>query len=127
MMMIDRKKRNMKEKTFFFFKGLRGLSQLLWKTTGIQRYGSGSKLRFTTAVSCINLAHSIQTNQKLKNDIELNEVCWGTVDSWLLFNWTEERVHMTDYSNISATGLFDPFTLDWNDWAFRVSEWCKRR
>ena len=35
------------------------------------------------------------------------EVCFGTVDSWLLFKLTGGRLHATDASNAARTMLFD--------------------
>ncbi len=43
------------------------------------------------------------------------ELCFGTVDSWLIFNLTGGKVHATDYSNASRTMLFNIHTLDWDD------------
>lgn len=43
---------------------------------------------------------------------------FGTVDSWLLYNYTGGKdggVHMTDCSNASRTLFCDLETLDWND------------
>lgn len=42
------------------------------------------------------------------------ELFFGTIDSWILYNLTGGE-HITDYSNASATGLFDPFYLKWSD------------
>ncbi len=42
-------------------------------------------------------------------------LCLGTVDSWLLYGLTEERVHKTDYSNASRTQLFDIEKLQWDE------------
>jgi len=70
---------------------LRSLSFGIWKSTGIQRYGSASKLRFTTSVSCLNCSYLIANNEEIRNAISRNECCWGTIDSWLLFNWTKGR------------------------------------
>ena len=44
---------------------------------------------------------------------ERGELCFGTIDSWLLFQLT--GVHATDYSNASRTLLFNIHTLDWDD------------
>jgi glycerol kinase len=38
----------------------------------------------------------------------------GTVDSWLVWNYTARAVHATDYSNVSATGMYDPFGMRWS-------------
>ncbi|MFN8487158.1 MAG: glycerol kinase GlpK [Caldilineaceae bacterium] len=45
---------------------------------------------------------------------EAGELCFGTVDSWLLFQLTGGRVHACDVTNASRTLLFDLHTLDWN-------------
>jgi glycerol kinase len=42
------------------------------------------------------------------------ELCFGTVDSWLIFNLTG-GVHATDVSNASRTLLFNLHTLNWDD------------
>ncbi len=41
------------------------------------------------------------------------QVCFGTVDSWIAFRLTGE--HVTDYSNAARTMLFDINRLDWSD------------
>lgn len=40
---------------------------------------------------------------------------FGTIDSWLIWNLTQGRVHVTDYSNASRTMLFNIHTLDWDE------------
>jgi glycerol kinase len=43
------------------------------------------------------------------------ELLAGTVDSWLLWQLTGERVHATDVTNASRTMLFDVHELAWDD------------
>lgn len=43
------------------------------------------------------------------------ELCFGTVDSWLIYNLTGKKVHATDYSNASRTMIFNINTLEWDD------------
>lgn len=43
------------------------------------------------------------------------ELCFGTVDTWLIYNLTRGRVHATDFSNASRTMLFNLQTLDWDE------------
>lgn len=40
---------------------------------------------------------------------------FGTIDSWLIWNLTDGRVHATDYTNASRTMLFDIHRLCWDD------------
>src|SRR2546427_11662468 len=42
-------------------------------------------------------------------------LAFGTVDSWLVWNLTGGRVHVTDPSNASRTMLFNLRTGDWDD------------
>lgn len=43
------------------------------------------------------------------------ELCFGTVDSWLLWKLTNGQVHATDVSNASRTMLFNIHTLQWDE------------
>ncbi|CAG7605348.1 glycerol kinase GlpK [Candidatus Vallotia tarda] len=40
---------------------------------------------------------------------------FGTVDSWLIWNFTRHSMHATDVTNASRTMLFNIHTLDWDD------------
>lgn len=42
------------------------------------------------------------------------DLMFGTVDTWLVWKYTGGRVHATDFSNVSATGMFDPFRMRWS-------------
>lgn len=45
---------------------------------------------------------------------EAGELCFGTIDSWLLWHLTGGTVHATDVTNASRTLLMDIATLDWD-------------
>jgi len=42
------------------------------------------------------------------------ELAFGTVDSWLIWNLTGGKVHVTDVTNASRTMLFNIHTLEWD-------------
>lgn len=46
---------------------------------------------------------------------EKGELCFGTVDSWLVWKLTAGKIHITDVSNASRTMLFNIHTLQWDD------------
>ena len=46
---------------------------------------------------------------------EEGKLRFGTVDSWLVWNLTRGRVHVTDVSNASRTMLFNIHTLSWDE------------
>lgn len=43
------------------------------------------------------------------------ELLFGTVDTYLIYNLTDGKVHVTDYTNASRTMLFNIHTLDWDE------------
>ena len=83
-----------------------GLSPKIRKKTGLvaDAYFSGTKLDWI-------LRHVPGARARAK----AGELAFGTVDSWLVWNLTGGRVHVTDASNASRTMLFNLNTGDWDD------------
>ncbi|MGI4823742.1 MAG: glycerol kinase GlpK [Janthinobacterium lividum] len=46
---------------------------------------------------------------------EAGELAFGTVDSWLIWNFTQGELHVTDVTNASRTMLFNIHNLAWDD------------
>ncbi len=82
-----------------------GLADYITQKTGlvIDAYFSGTKIAWI-------LDHVPGAREKA----QAGELCFGTVDSWLIWNLTGGKVHITDYSNASRTMLFDVDTLQWD-------------
>ena len=45
---------------------------------------------------------------------ERGELCFGTVDSWLIWKLTDGKIHITDYTNASRTLLYNIKKLEWD-------------
>jgi glycerol kinase len=45
---------------------------------------------------------------------ENSDLLFGTIDSWIIWNLSGGKAHVTDYSNASRTMLFNINTLDWD-------------
>ena len=82
-----------------------GLGETVTEKTGllIDAYFSGTKLKWI-------MDHVPGVRQRA----ERGELCAGTVDSWLIWNLTGGKAHVTDYSNASRTMLFNIYTLQWD-------------
>ena len=50
----------------------------------------------------------------LREKAEKGEVQFGTIDTWLIYNLTNKKVHATDYSNASRTMLFNVKKGEWD-------------
>jgi len=46
---------------------------------------------------------------------ESGELLFGTIDSWLIWKLSNEKVHVTDYSNASRTLLYNIHDLKWDE------------
>ena len=51
---------------------------------------------------------------------ENNEICFGTVDSFLLWKLTGGKVHATDATNASRTSLYNIESLEWDDQLLKI-------
>ncbi|MEF8885130.1 MAG: glycerol kinase GlpK [Haloarculaceae archaeon] len=51
--------------------------------------------------------------ESVRDRAERGELCFGTVDSWLVYNLTGH--HTTDVTNAARTMLYDIHELDWDD------------
>ena len=55
--------------------------------------------------------NKIKISKKL---IKENNLLFGTIDTWLLWNLTEGKSHLTDITNASRTMLFDSKKEEWS-------------
>lgn len=46
---------------------------------------------------------------------ERGKLCFGTVDSWLVWKFTRGKMHITDVTNASRTMLFNINTMQWDE------------
>ena len=53
---------------------------------------------------------------------EEGKLAFGTIDSWLIWNLTEGKLHITDVSNASRTMLFNINTLEWDEELLKLFE-----
>ena len=70
----------------------------------IDAYFSGTKIRWI-----------LENVPGAREKAEKGELLFGTVDTWLIWNLTRGKAHVTDYSNASRTMLFNIHTLQWDD------------
>ncbi|MFN8575934.1 MAG: glycerol kinase GlpK [Candidatus Sericytochromatia bacterium] len=82
-----------------------GFDKEIKERTGLvtDAYFSGTKIKWL-----------IDNIPEIKEKIEKQEVMFGTIDTWLLYNLTRGKVHKTDVSNASRTMLYNINNLDWD-------------
>ncbi len=64
--------------------------------------------------SATKLKWILDNVEGVRERAESGELCFGTIDSWLIWNLTGGKLHATDYSNASRTMLYNIKTLAWD-------------
>ena len=64
--------------------------------------------------SASKIAWILDNVEGAREQAEKGDLLFGTVDSWLIWNMTKGKVHVTDYTNASRTMLFDIHNLCWD-------------
>ncbi len=84
---------------------VRGLTETIRAKTGLvlDAYFSATKVRWI-----------LENVPGVRTRAERGELCFGTVETWLIWKLTGGKVHVTDYSNASRTMLFNINTLQWD-------------
>ena len=95
----------------------RGLGKKIQKITGLELdpYFSASKIKW------------IFDNVKEANiNLKQNNLLFGTIDTWLLWNLTEGKSHLTDISNASRTMIFDSKKEEWSNEILKIFRISKK-
>ena len=81
------------------------LEKKIQKITGliIDPYFSATKIKWI-----------LDNNSEAKKLLKENNLLFGTIDSWLLWNLTEKKSHLTDITNASRTMLYDSKKEEWS-------------
>ena len=86
-----------------------------WSASGLDPViRSSTGLTNDSYFSAGKLAWLMQNVPGARARAERGDLAAGTVDTWLLWNLTAGRSHLTDHSEASRTALFSLSTLDWD-------------
>jgi len=83
-----------------------GHEDLVRRKTGLvlDPYFSGTKIRWL-----------LEHTDGLRERVERGEIAFGTMDSWLIWQLTGGRYHVTDYTNACRTLLYNIHDLCWDE------------
>ena len=83
-----------------------GIGEYVREKTGllIDAYFSGTKIKWI-----------LDNVDGARERAERGELLFGNVDSWLIWNLTGGKAHVSDYSNCSRTMIFDIDELKWDE------------
>jgi glycerol kinase len=98
-----------------FFRILRAIGKIA-RIFGSTKMLTASILQFITDYASVRTSYFIENHPEIKKEIKdpNTDIIWGQIDTWILWNLTEGKKHITDYSNAGSSACLDPFTLKWN-------------
>jgi len=84
----------------------KGYAEMIRNKTGlvVDAYFSGTKIKWI-----------LDNVEGAREKAEKGELLFGNIDTWLIWNLTGGKVHVTDYSNASRTMLYNIYELKWDD------------
>ena len=82
-----------------------GLEKYIKENTGlvVDSYFSATKIKWI-----------LDNVEGVKRKVSLNQVMAGTIDSWLIYNFSKFKSHVTDHTNASRTMLYNIIDLKWD-------------
>jgi glycerol kinase len=82
-----------------------GHAKMIQDKTGlvIDSYFSGTKVKWI-----------LDNVEGAREKAEKGDLAFGTIDSWLIWNFTQGELHITDVTNASRTMLFNINTMEWD-------------
>lgn len=82
-----------------------GHAEMIKNKTGlvIDSYFSGTKIKWI-----------LDNVEGARDKAEEGKLAFGTIDSWLIWNFTQGELHITDVTNASRTMLFNINTMEWD-------------
>ena len=88
-----------------------GLEDYVKETTGLvlDAYFSGTKVKWI-----------LDNVEGAREKADKGELLFGTIDTWVIWNLTRGKIHVTDYTNASRTMMFNIKTLQWDDKMLQV-------
>jgi len=95
----------------------KGLNELFQNKTGLilDAYFSGTKIKWI-----------LDSGKQIRSRAENGELFFGTIDTWLIWNLTKGKLHITDCSNASRTLLFNIYNMDWDEELLQIFDIPKK-
>ena len=84
------------------------------KTKFAQKIRRKTGLIIDPYFSATKIQWILDHRKTIRRAAEKGELAFGTVDSWLVYNLTGKKLHITDYSNASRTMLYNIHDLSWD-------------
>ncbi|CAH8526318.1 unnamed protein product [Schistosoma rodhaini] len=98
----------------FIFRSMKTAGHMLYWMTHQSRFKALASYHFKTALACIRLKYLLNEKPKLIDECRKGLLCYGCLETWLLWRLTGGKTFATDVSCASVTGMYDSFSRKWS-------------
>jgi putative glycerol kinase 5 len=104
----------------FRVKCLKSGAKFIHFFTRSNRFLAASLLKFSTGMIVIRFLWMLENLPIIRQRAIEGRAMFGTVETYLIWKLTGGKVHATDPSNACVSGFFDPFLMEWAQWAINM-------
>ncbi|CAH8495521.1 unnamed protein product [Schistosoma mattheei] len=98
----------------FIFRSMKTAGHMLYWMTHQSRFKALASYHFKTVLACIRLKYLLNEKPKLIDECRKGLLCYGCLETWLLWRLTGGKTFATDVSCASVTGMYDSFSRKWS-------------
>lgn len=98
----------------FTLNSIKAVAKCLFAITGNNRYKAASVINFSPAHATMRLHWMLKNDPLVHQKAMDGTLLFGTIDTWLIWKLSLGKLHVTDFSNGSSTGIFDPYMMSWS-------------
>ncbi|OZC10134.1 hypothetical protein X798_02724 [Onchocerca flexuosa] len=97
-------------------KAINLIGYILHKLTRSRRYMAVRIFSFLNAMVTHRFLITLAENEEMQRLLKQGKLAFGCLDTWLIYKLSGGVVCVSEPSNASSTGLFDPYTMEWAYW-----------
>ncbi|CAH8839757.1 unnamed protein product [Trichobilharzia szidati] len=98
----------------FILRSMKAAGHLLYWMTHRSRFKALASYHFKTALACVRLKYLLNERPELLDECRKGLLCYGCLETWLIWKLTGGETFATDISCASVTGMYDPFSRKWS-------------
>lgn len=94
-------------------KAINVIGFVLHLLTRAARFKAARIFSFLNAMVTHRLMVTLAEDKEMQRLLRHGQLAFGCLDTWLIYKLSSGTIHITEPSNASSTGLFDPYVMDW--------------
>eukprot|EP01124_Arcella_intermedia_P014141 TRINITY_DN2052_c0_g2_i1.p1 TRINITY_DN2052_c0_g2~~TRINITY_DN2052_c0_g2_i1.p1 ORF type:complete len:552 (-),score=95.54 TRINITY_DN2052_c0_g2_i1:9-1664(-) len=94
---------------------VRTVSGVMYFLTKKPKFLTGAHFQISTTNVGLKVKQLLLNNPHFRQGVLSGSLLLGTLDTWLIWKFTNGAKYVTEWSNLSATAMWDPYDRSWSD------------